>query len=185
MDISSSVLVVIDAQQGFVSDHSRHAVPVIARLVERWQQAGGAVVCTRYRNYPGSPYERIIGWTKMQGPPETDFVDELRPYLPAATVVDKTIYSLFTDQGAELVAQHGWTDLVICGLDTESCVLKTAVDAFERGLTPWVVTDASASHAGPVAHDAGLLVIGRFIGRHQLLTVEQLLARALQVTNAG
>ena len=184
MDISSSVLVVIDAQHGFVSDHSRHAVPVIARLVERWQAGGGAVVFTRYRNYEGSPYERIIGWTKMHGPPETDIVDELQPYLPTSTVIDKTIYSLFTAEGAELIAARGWTDLVVCGLDTESCVLKTTVDAFERGLTPWVVTDASASHAGPVAHDAGLLVIGRFIGRHQLVTVEQLLARVLQVSNA-
>ena len=58
----------------------------------------------------------------------------------------------------------------ICGIDTESCVLKTAVDAFERDLTPWIVEDACASHAGPEPHYAGLLVARRFIGRSQIIS---------------
>jgi nicotinamidase-related amidase len=49
-------------------------------------------------------------------------------------------------------------------------VLKTAVDAFERDLTPWIVQDACASHAGPEPHNAGLLVARRFIGRSQIIS---------------
>jgi nicotinamidase-related amidase len=49
------------------------------------------------------------------------------------------------------------------------CVLKTAVDAFERDLTPWIIEDASASHAGVAAHEAGLLVARRFIGGRQIV----------------
>jgi nicotinamidase-related amidase len=145
------VLVVVDVQNGFVRDPSRHVVPVIADLVDRWQAAGLDVVFTRYFNSPGSQFERLFGWTGLQGPPETDIVSELAAQARAATVViDKRIYSLFTSHGRELVRSHGWTDLYVCGIATESCVLKTAADAFEQGdLTPWVIEDASAATPAP------------------------------------
>jgi nicotinamidase-related amidase len=112
----------------------------------------------------------MIHWTALQDSPQTDIVSELLPLAQRATaVLDKTIYSLFSNEGSELVQRHGWTDLYICGIATESCVLKTAVDAFERDLTPWLLEDASASHAGSDVHDAGILVASRFIGIDQII----------------
>lgn len=167
----SAVLIVIDTQNGFVSAQSSPVIPVIADLVDRWQGAGGDVVFTRYLNYAGSPYERLIRWSKLKESPEIDIVPELTPYVSkSAAVVDKTIYSFFNEEGEALVRERGWSDLYVCGLDTESCVLKTVVDAFERDLTPRLIKDASASHAGQMAHDAGILVASRFIGADQIIT---------------
>jgi nicotinamidase-related amidase len=173
MEARTAVLVIIDVQNGFITDGSRDVVPVIASLVEGWQNAGGDVVFTRYINYPGSPYERLIKWTALSDSPEIDIVAELLPYADKATaVVDKKMYSLFADEaGRALVAEHGWTDIYVCGIATESCVLKTAVDAFELDLTPWVIRDASASHKGAAVHDMGLFVTQRFIGEGQLINV--------------
>ncbi|WP_343948205.1 cysteine hydrolase [Nonomuraea longicatena] len=172
---NTAVLVVIDAQNGFISDHSAPAIPVIASLVDRWQSAGGDVVFTRYLNYAGSPYERLMRWSKLKNSPEIDIAPTLAPFANKATaVVDKTIYSLFNEEGDALVQQRGWTDLYVCGLDTESCVLKTVVDAFERDLTPRLISDASASHAGQQAHDAGILVASRFIGSDQVITTSDI-----------
>jgi nicotinamidase-related amidase len=171
----SAVLVVVDVQNGFIRAGSAPVVPVIVDLVARWQRAGGDVVFTRYFNYEGSPFERLIHWNALQESPETDIVADLQPYVDKATaVLDKRIYSLFSDTGQALVTERGWKDIYVCGIATESCVLKTAVDAFERDLTPWVIQDASASHAGPVAHDAGILVTQRFIGLGQVICVEQI-----------
>lgn len=175
MDLSTSALIVVDVQHGFVVDRSKHVVPVIVDLVRRWQAAGGATVFTRYFNYPDSPFERYVGWAAMQGAPETDIVPELAAYAARATaVLDKTVYTALTAEGLDLVHRNGWTDLYVCGIATESCVLKTAVDAFETGLTPWLIEDASASTAGPAAHDAGILVASRFIGRGQIIQSSQL-----------
>jgi nicotinamidase-related amidase len=169
------VLVVVDVQNGFITQHSKPVVPVIVDLVRRWQAARGDVVFSRYLNYAGSPFERLIGWTKMADSPETDFVGELAPYVgPHTPVLDKHIYTLFTPEGTHLVDERGWTDLYLCGIDTDSCVLKTAVDAFERDLTPWILKDACASHAGPEAHAAGLFIAGRFIGTNQIIQTTSL-----------
>lgn len=170
MGEKKDVLIVVDAQNGFIREPSRPVIPVIAELVSQWQRGGKDVVFTRYLNYPGSPFERMIHWTKCQTSPEIDIVPELTEHARKATaVLDKTIYSLFTEEGVELVRRHGWTDLYICGIATESCVLKTAVDAFERDLTPWLLEDASASHAGQAVHEAGILVASRFIGPGQII----------------
>ena len=162
---SDAALVVVDVQNGFINDESRHVVPRIVELVRGWR---GPVAFSRFFNRPGSSYERLIDWTKLHGPPETDLVDELKPY--AATVIDKNQYSFFGAEGQALAAEQRWTEVYVCGVDTDICVLKTAVDAFELGLTPYVIADASASHAGIRAHEAGLYLLRRFIGTRQVLT---------------
>ncbi|MGI5145868.1 isochorismatase family cysteine hydrolase [Plantactinospora sp. CA-294935] len=170
-----AALVVVDMQNGFVNEHSQHVVPRVVNLVQRWEAARRPVVFTRYHNYPGSLYERLIHWSKVQGPPETDIVPELVPHAAAAhAVIDKTTYSCFVPAFTALVEQHEWTDLFFCGIATESCVLKSLVDAFERDLIPWLVADTSASHGGRAAHEAGLLVARRFVGAGQLITAADL-----------
>ncbi|MGX2995775.1 isochorismatase family cysteine hydrolase [Streptomyces sp. JNUCC 64] len=178
MDIGTAVLVVIDMQNGFVNHHSRHAVSAVSDLVAQWSAAGRPVVFTRYFNYPDSPYERFFQWSRLQEPPETDIVTELADAVAHAhAVVDKTGYTLLTPDATELIRRAGWTDLVFCGIATESCVLKSAADAFEYGYAPWIVTDACASDAGPDVHDAGLLVARRLIGTGQLVTAERVMSQ--------
>lgn len=178
MDLDRTALVVVDVQNGFVTDVSRPVVPVIADLVEHWTAAGRSVVFTRYLNYPGSLFERLFDWRKLTHAPETDIVSELAAAAEKAPVIDKKGYTLFNEQGRALVEQNGWTELVFCGIDTEICVLKSAVDAFEAGIIPWILTDASASHSSQAAHDAGIFIGRRFIGPAQFVTVADLLERA-------
>ncbi|MEU6710054.1 cysteine hydrolase [Nonomuraea sp. NPDC046802] len=162
---------VVDVQNGFVRDESAHVVPVIANLVKRWQTAGGDTIFTRYVNYPGSPFERLVRWSGCMDSPQIDIVAELQPYAEkAVAVIDKKGYGLFADPvGAALVAERQWHHIYVCGIATESCVLATALGAFELDLTPWVIEDASASHAGQHVHDAGMLVTRRFIGEGQII----------------
>ncbi|MFF2412412.1 isochorismatase family cysteine hydrolase [Streptomyces sp. NPDC058092] len=178
MDIGSAALVVVDMQNGFVNHHSRHAVPAVSDMVAQWSAAGRPVIFTRYFNYPGSFYERFFQWYRLQEPPETDIVSELtEAAVHAHAVIDKPGYTLFTSEVAELIRQADWTDLVFCGIATESCVLKSAADAFEHGYAPWIVTDASASDAGPDVHEAGLVVARRLIGTGQLVTAEHVVGQ--------
>jgi nicotinamidase-related amidase len=185
VEINKSALVVVDMQNGFLNEKSSHVIPAVVRTVEAWLEAGGSIVFTRYLNYPGSPFERLIRWSSLQTSPETDITRELSPFLDrAVAVVDKKIYSLFTSEGAALVKERGWTDLVFCGVNTDGCVLKSAVDAFEAGYVPWVLRDACASHAGDEVHRAGLLLTGRFIGKDQIVDTQPFLRENLLVAPA-
>jgi hypothetical protein len=87
-------------------------------------------------------------------------------------LVDFSMKGLGLRLRTRLVNEHGWTDLYLCGIDTDSCVLKTAVDTFERNPTPWILKDACASHAG--AHAVGLFIAARFIGANQIIQTTSL-----------
>ncbi|WP_285665397.1 cysteine hydrolase family protein [Actinorhabdospora filicis] len=67
------------------------------------------------------------------------------------------LVSLFSQERTGLLRTEGCTNLYFSGIATESCVGTSAVDAFERGYVPWILADATASHVGPEAHQAGLL----------------------------
>lgn len=173
---ATPALVVVDLQNGFISADSAHVVPVIADLAARWLAAGRLVIFTRYANYPGSPYERLVGWRAMHGPPDTDMVAEVAELVghPGAVLLDKATYSALAGEGLALIRGHGITDLYICGIATDGCVLATALAAFDAGFVPWVLTDAIASnatsHPPAEVHAAGLLVMSRSIGAGQMIT---------------
>ncbi len=174
MDIfDNSVLVVVDMQNGFLNHKSEHVIPNVVNLVKIFEERDRPVVFTRFHNQIGSPYETLIGWRRLRESPEIDLTDELKPF--ATTVIDKDFYSSFTNEFEDLLNHSNWTTIVLCGVATESCVMKTAVDAFERGLRPLVISDACASHAGEAIHQAGLTILGRFIGDKQIIKTSELL----------
>ncbi|GGL44201.1 cysteine hydrolase family protein [Nocardia jinanensis] len=175
IDLDKAALLVVDVQNGFVNEFSAHAVPVIVDLATRWAEAARPTVYTRYWNYTNSPWERLIGWKALYGPPETDVVDELAELAsaPGSHLLDKTVYTALTPEGLDLLHSLDVTDLVICGIATDACVLKTALDAFEFGYTPWIVRDAVASnatrHRAAEIHESALLHISRLVGANQVI----------------
>jgi len=171
VDVTNAVLFVVDVQKGFRNEATAPTIRRIVPLVRGWITAGLPAVFTTYHNYPGSKFERLLDWNEVQHAPDTDLVDELAPLAAdALAVAAKTGYSVFTAEVAKLVEDNGWSDLVFCGLDTDTCILKSVADAFEREHTPWLVRDACASHGGPGKHRTALTFAGRFIGERQLIT---------------
>jgi nicotinamidase-related amidase len=171
----STALLVVDMQNGFVNHNSEHIIPNVVRLIEAPNWA--AVIFTRFVNQPESGYVKWIGWSRFMNSPEIDIIEPLRQY--ASISVDKGGYSALVPDVAELLRRRSVERIVICGVATDGCVLKTAVDAFEQDIEPIVVVDACASHAGLSVHEAALLLLPRFIGRGQLRTTEDVVA-ALQ-----
>jgi len=180
-------LIVVDVQNGFITKDSAPVVPIIASLVKQWQTAGGTTVFTRYSNYPESPYERLIDWYSLHTSPETDITPALEPYLtrPDTYIIDKTVYTAFTEEGRTLMKELGLTDLFICGIATDGCVLKTTLDAFEAGYTPWVLEDACASNASRVppkeVHKSALMLMSRLVGPRQIIQS----AEAISIAGLG
>lgn len=177
----SAVLVVVDVQNGFVNEQSAHVVPVIDDLVSQWLAGGGKVIFTRYRNEAGSLYERLIGWYELHSEQEIALTPRLEHYLAedGTAVIDKTVYTALTGDGMALIGEGGFTDVVVCGIATDACVLATVIGAFDHGLTPWVVTDACASnasrHEAAEVHRMALVIMGRLVGEGQLITTREAL----------
>lgn len=172
MNKLNDLLIVVDVQNGFVNQNSEHVVKPIAAFLEAWLSAGNEAVLTRFINDPGSAWERLIHWTRLRTSPEIDLCPEIQSAIEGkdcVSVVDKRSYSSLIDPVNEMLVGKKPDRVLVCGIATDSCVLKTAVDLFEQGYTPLVLEDLCASHAGREVHDSGLLLISRFIGRDQIV----------------
>lgn len=60
-------------------------------------------------------------------------------------------------------------EVYIAGIDTDCCVLKTAIDIFERNIRPIVLIDYCASNGGDESHRSAIRVLERTIGKKQIV----------------
>ena len=174
--MNQAALIVVDMQNGFIGSRTEQIIPAVEGLIMDWQkQNADNIVFTRFTSLAGGQYERLIGWKRLQVEPETNLCPQIAPL--ARNIINKNYYTAFTTELKELVSKQGWKTFGICGIATDSCVLKTAVDAFELGYTPYVLADACASHGGIEVHDAAIRLLGRFIGKNQIITSKEFIER--------
>ena len=155
-------LLIVDVQRGFINDSTRHVIPLVEELQARYAH----IFATRFINGTGSPYRNLIDWHRFgEGSRDTELA--FTPS-PKAEIIDKTIYTCITPNFLDTLRQRRVTRVHICGIDTDVCVMKCAVDLFENGIRPVVLSKASASCAGDDYHLNALLILHRQIGSGQI-----------------
>lgn len=178
---ATPVLVVIDVQTGFVTAHSKHVVEPIIAAAQAWVHHGRHVVLTRFLNPEAIQWERLMHWTRMRSAPDTDLVDGLvalhRAHPDLVHVVDKRSYSAVYEVPVSMTTYLGAGELALCGIDTDACVLATAIDVFSDDHTPFVLEDLCSSSGGQVFHEAGMLLLRRLLGPDQVVSSNTYLER--------
>jgi nicotinamidase-related amidase len=159
-------LLVVDVQNGFVNEFTDHVPPRIVRLIQTGEYA--PVLFTRFINTPDSPYRRLLNWHACGEGEDTNIVDELAPFAEPGNVYEKHGKTGLPSALAKRLQQDQVQEVFTVGIDTDMCVLKVAMDVFDLGIEPVVLVDCCASTAGLQAHLAGLSILSKNIGVHQL-----------------
>jgi len=164
-------LLVIDLQNGFLTEASQHIIEPIRRLQNDFEN----VIFTKFSNPPGSPFRKILDYHKMTpGSEETDLVLVPRP---DAALIERPHYSCVTPELKKLLQSHGATEVYICGIATEACVMTSAIELFELGVRPYVISDLCASDKGEGFHQSALTVLRKLINPLNVITSEAIAAR--------
>ena len=163
MEDSNTALLIVDVQVGFINDATRHILPKVEALQKRYKH----VYATRFINIEGSPYRNLLDWHRFY----TDSDDVPLAFEPVGGVVvlDKQVYTCVTPAFLQDLRDNGIEEVAICGIDTDACVSACAVDLFENGIRPVLLSDACASHAGVEYHEAALRILARLIGKNQIV----------------
>jgi nicotinamidase-related amidase len=159
-------LLVVDVQTGFINDFTHHIPQRVARLIE--QKTYSPVLFTRFINSPDGPYTRLLGWEGCSQAPETDLTEELNAYIQPELIFCILGLCGMPSELTDYLCDHQVQQVAVAGIDTDMCVLKIAMDLFDQGIEPIVLTDCCASTAGLQAHLAGLAVLSRNIGAQRL-----------------
>ena len=135
LDIDDSLLLVIDAQDGFYPQ-SRADVDQAAKNAAL---ARAGWVC-------GVAVALSVPVIVMEEDPARNgrTAEQVSRWLPGgAPVFTKTVFGAFGNPDiADAVAATGRGTIVIVGMETDVCVAHTAIGAAERGLRPVIVHDA-------------------------------------------
>ena len=181
--------VAIDMQRLFAKATAWHTpllraiVPAVDRLTSR---APERTVFTRFIT-PANPdgaqgiwrgyYEHWHSVTLDEMPAENlDLVSPFESCVPPARACDKTTHSAFNSGDfAALARVDGARTLVLSGVETDVCVLATALDAIDLGYGVIIARDAVAS-SDEAAHRATLEhIYPRFDRQLRILDVDAIL----------
>lgn len=158
-----SCLLIVDVQNGFINEHTKH----IPAMVERIQADYDFVFATRFYNPTPSFFRKLIGWYEMdRGSHEFMLAFKL---IGSGKIIDKPIYTCVDELFLSELKGNEIESVDVCGVDTDICVTKCAVDLFEYGIEPRVLANYCASYAGAPAHEYALRTLERFIGKNQVI----------------
>jgi nicotinamidase-related amidase len=130
---------------------------------------------------PGSWQRYYERWRELTleriDPRLIELVPPLAALAPPAKVIDKRVYSPFSEpQLGDLLRRRGTDSLVITGAETDVCVLAAVLDAVDLGYRVVLATDALCS-SSDATHDALLtLYRNRFSQQIETANSETILA---------
>mgnify|MGYP001031123627 CR=1 FL=1 len=157
----NTAVVVVDLQKDNVGRYCRHILPNVKLLLDEARAKGIPIIFACDSRYTddfifksGHPVSNIRGTEGAR------VIDELEPG-PGEMMVEKRMLSAFFGTDLDFtLRQKEIKTLIVVGVATWACVLKTVFDAAELGYRVMVPADCCASPA-PEAHDAALKVLGQ------------------------
>lgn len=153
-------VIVVDLQKDNTGRFSRGIVPNVKLLLQEARARGITVIFACDSRYPddfifksGHPLSTIRGTEGVE------VIDELEPQ-PSDLIVEKRMLSAFFGTDLDFTLRNkGIRTLIVTGVATWACVLKTVFDAAEMGYEVIVPADCCASPV-PEGHEAALKVMG-------------------------
>jgi nicotinamidase-related amidase len=131
----------------------KRVLPNVEQIVERHPRA---TIFTRFvpvehaGEGPGTWRRYYEHWSSMTlqviGAEMVELLPQLAAYVPPAQVLDKSVYSPWTEGHLDKLLAASLIDtVVITGAETDICVLATALGAVDRGYRVVMVADALCS----------------------------------------
>lgn len=132
------------------------------------------VIATKFKNTTNSSFENILNWSDLKTDQEQQINEKIINYVNL--IVDKNVYSCvdvnFIQKLRSINNGKLPEQVYVVGLDTDCCVLTIAVNLFEYGIRPIVLTEYCNSTGGNLSHESGLICLKRLIGKKQLCNIK-------------
>ena len=165
-----NILVVIDVQNGFVSSPEKTAIA--QKIIELTQKhIFDRVVCVKFVNREDGVFPKYHKFYDMHKGKEIELVDELT----ADLVVNRSIYSCVTEDFIQRVTKINDGDkiqeLFLCGIGTDTAILKSALDLFEKDIKPYLLTNYCIPHDNSaITQMKGVTFVSRMVSDKCIIT---------------
>lgn len=128
----ANALLVIDVQECFLENAPKD---LPEKIIKHYRSVTyDHIIFTRFINKPGSNFVKSLKWTKCADTSDAKLPAIFDQYFNKDNVFTKSTYSALKNPKLhEFLQSHSVERLVLCGIDSDACVLATAFEAFDLG----------------------------------------------------
>ena len=116
-------------------------------------------------NDDNSNFYRILNYKGCMTEKDRNIVIDTKNY----KIIEKRVYTAYNDELKLYIDSNNFETIYLCGIDTDACVLKTALDLFENNLDVKVIEDCSMSHSGIEYHNSAINMLRKLIGNQNVI----------------
>jgi len=158
-----SLLLIIDLQSDFINDNTNYIPQKINNLLN--ENTFDKVVFTRFINSYDSIWYKKLNYSGCLTDDSKNILINTRDNV----VIDKKVFSALGKELKQYIEDNDISKIYLCGIDTECCILKTALDLFENNYEVYVLKDYCGCMEGLKRHNNALEILKRNIGIDKII----------------
>ncbi len=156
-------------QIGFDSPEIQKIIPQVKMLLNSFP---GEKVFSNFIDDPHSQFEEQLNWTKFQNKINQKLLKPLNNH--KVKQFQHSGYTVLTDELLHFIKSNDFTNIYLCGIYTDVCIIKTAMDIFDQKISVKVIEDACTSLHGVNSHKQAIDSLKHIIGSLNILRVEDI-----------
>lgn len=160
------IILLVDIQEGYMNDELRSLPRDIEKHIKNYEY--DLVIATRFINKNDSLHKADINIREM-----TVFSSKAKLVEPIEKISDfvlmKSTYTSLTEDVAKLLEKNEVKQVYLAGLNTETSILATAFDLFDKGIKPVVLSHLCNTTNGKKINDAALEILKIAVGDECIL----------------
>lgn len=161
--MNKKLLLIIDLQESFINESTKLLPQKIEKLLI--SNKFDYIVFTKFINDDNSNFYRILNYKGCMTEKDRNIVIDTKN----CKIIEKRVYTAYNDELKSYIDSNNIKTIYLCGIDTDACVLKTALDLFENNLDVKVIEDCSMSHSGIEYHNSAINMLRKLIGNQNVI----------------
>ncbi len=155
-------LLIIDVQKGFINEHTEHLPNKIENLQEQYEN----IYVVQFVNLSNSLFRSQLHWDNFNlNSEETKSAFQLKPHVKTYQKYSYGIPHCVLDD----MHNDDVSSVDVCGISTDACILKAAMDLFDEKIVPRILTEYCACYHGKEKHRQALKFLESLIGSENII----------------
>lgn len=156
---NTTLLIVIDVQKDFINKNTKHIPNRIENLIQN--NKFNYIVFTKFINDKDSNFHKVLNYKGCMTKEDRKIVIDTKNN----KVLEKRTYTALTPELMAYLKENKIEDIYLCGIETDACLLKTAIDLFEKNYNIKVIEYCTMSTSGRRYHKYAIKMLKKLIGK--------------------
>lgn len=160
------ILLLVDVQSGYINETTQKIPKEIEKHVKNFNY--DLVIATRFINKAESLHKSELNMKDMTMlSPHAKLVENIG--VLADIVIMKSTYTSLTMDVAKLLEKNKVEEVYIAGFNTDTSIMATALELFDKGIKPKILSHLCGSINGNAINEAALQILKGALGEDNIL----------------